>query len=149
MKLIMRVLLWGGLGVAALAGLAELVDEGFARHFAMPVLGAFLLIGLILGIRVTNRDRREKQQKAQALRETADSTDQKTAWANELKKRAADAAALCNRNNQLKSGNLLFSAEYEAEDELEELTSTWTDLLNTQARLRAAVQQMEQERETL
>ena len=136
MKLIKGILVWQILGVAALYGMAQLVDGDFARHFAREVLLIALGIGLIRGIGAMNRARREKRDVQAALSREASSSQQRSAWAAESKKRAAEAWRLCAANNRsCGSGNPLFTAEYDDGDSLEGINSALMGAMQTRARL--------------
>lgn len=145
MKLIKKVLLWLALGVAVLYGLAGLVDGDFARYVGYQVLAVFGAIGLISGFRAALRARKERKKITQAVQEVDNARQQRTDWANEAKRRAVDVASACNKNNQIESTNLLFTPEYEAEESLEEITTSLTMLSRVRGRAMAAVQKLEEE----
>lgn len=145
MKLIRKLLFRVLLGVAVLAVLAQVVDEGFARAYASPVLGAFALWGLISGIRAASRDKKEKQQIAQALQEVERSREQRNLWASEARKQAVEAERICRKNNGETRENPLFTPEYEAEDCLEDIVLELMQTADVQARVRLAAEQLGEE----
>jgi hypothetical protein len=136
MKLIKSVLMWQILGVAVLYGMAQLVDEGFARHFAREVLLVCLGIGLVRGGLAIRRKRREKRDVNAALEGEASSAGQRGTWATESKKRAAEAVRICGDNNRL-SGNCnpMFTAKYDADNSMEQIMDALEESTETQVML--------------
>lgn len=145
MKLIRKLLFRVLLGVAVLAVLAQVVDEGFAREVAPPVLGAFALWGLIAGIRAAGRDKKEKQQIAEALQQVERSHDQRAIWASEARKQAVETERICRANNSQTRENPLFTPEYEAEACLEDMMLELMQTADVQAKVRLAAEELGEE----
>lgn len=145
MKLIRKTLFWGLLGAATLWGLARLVDEGFAKHFALPVLAVFLGIGLIRGFGAMRQARRQQRDTQNALDQAEASGDQRTAWAKEVRKQAGEVCGICGKKEQQAAGKKLFSPEYRAQTRLEEIMQAIASASEVQGRLQAAAEQVGEE----
>ena len=135
MKLIKSVVFWQILGVAALYGLAQLVDEGFARFLGGKVLLVCLGIGLIRGFGALRLDSREKRELKTALTREETSPTQRGAWASESKKRAAEVSRLCDANNRSREGNPLFTPVYDDGDSLDDINLALMEAARVRGRL--------------
>lgn len=145
MKLIKRVLLWVVLGVAALYGLAQLVDGDFARQFGMQILGVFAGTGLFFGIRASSLAAKEKKAAAAAFSEQANSGTQRAVWSGELKKRAMEVSSVCSRNSRNHENDRIIGPDYHSAECLNRISRDMMAAAELHGRLLAAAQQLEQE----
>lgn len=141
MRFIKGASFWLLLGFGILAGLAYLVDGGFAAHFAPVVLGVCGLLALIAGFRAVSRGKKLERQIRYAQENLDTSKDQQARWASAAKKRCAEVEEACSRKYDGKP-NLIFQPEYEGERLIGQVMETADRAKSTLAELDAEILRM-------
>ena len=144
MRFIKGASFWILLGVGILAGMAYLVDGGFAAYFAPVVLGACGILALIAGIRASIRGRKIERWVRNSRENMDTSKEQQARWAAAAKKQCAEVEAACTGKTDGKS-NLMFQPEFEAEGLIGQMVSATDQAKRTLAELDAEIQWMKEE----
>ena len=141
MKFLKGASFWILLGLGVLAGLAYVVDTGFAMYFAPVVLGLFGLLALIAGIRAVLRGKKTERL-VRYTRENLDaSKDQQARWASAAKKRCSEVETACSKEYSGKA-NPVFQPEYEGEALIGQIMDTADRAKRTLAMLDAEIDRM-------
>ncbi len=145
MKFLGSILIWLILGALALAGAANLVDEGFAAHFAPQVLaccaaaGAFF--GLIGSLKRWNRQRKLDKE----LDALANNKKMVQMWRDQAQKQADSVVKQCRDNQNSKENGQMLRPFYRTNGELEVLTELLEELGWVQGELAWAEQSVREE----